>query len=305
MTADEHQFQDELVEVADGVHAYVQLDGSWGLNNPGFVRGRDGLAIIDTCFTERRTRAFLDSIRQTADLPITVLANTHHHRDHTNGNYLVDAATIIGHEACRDRILAAPTLTSKWFPGVDWGDLRAAPPWLTFTDRLALDVSGVRIEAIHLGPAHTDNDVVYWLPERKVLFAGDLAFNGGTPFAFEGSVLGALAAMDALRALGPEVIVPGHGAIGGPELLDQVTDYFEWCWGKAKAGRDAGLTPLEAARTTDLGAYAELVDSERLVANFERCYLELSGAPVASKLEVDAIFAKMVEFRGEPLTCHA
>jgi cyclase len=48
----------ELEEVSSGVFAYVQLDGSWGLNNTGFIVGEDGVTVIDTCFTERRSRWF-------------------------------------------------------------------------------------------------------------------------------------------------------------------------------------------------------------------------------------------------------
>ena len=51
-----------LEEVSPGIYAYIQLDGSWGLNNAGFIRGKDALTLIDTCFTEARTRAYLAAI---------------------------------------------------------------------------------------------------------------------------------------------------------------------------------------------------------------------------------------------------
>ena len=51
------------VEVADGVYAYVQPDGTWWINNTGFVVGPQGVFSIDACSTERRTRAYLAAIR--------------------------------------------------------------------------------------------------------------------------------------------------------------------------------------------------------------------------------------------------
>ena len=60
-------------EVSDGVFAYIQLDGSWGLNNAGFVVGNDGVTVVDTCFTERRARAFLDAIHRVTRLPLRTL----------------------------------------------------------------------------------------------------------------------------------------------------------------------------------------------------------------------------------------
>ena len=95
---DEHAPDPILREVSDGVFAYVQLDGSWGLNNTGFLVGADGVVVIDTCFTERRSRAFLDAVRGVTDRPLRTLINTHHHGDHTHGNYLLPEATIIAHD---------------------------------------------------------------------------------------------------------------------------------------------------------------------------------------------------------------
>src|SRR5947207_2212610 len=124
--------------VGDGIYAYVQLDGSWGLNNCGFIVGRDAVTVIDTCFTERRTRALIDAIATVTPLPLRTLVNTHHHGDHTHGNYLVPSATIIGHALCRDEVLASGHIASAFFQGVDWGELAVNPPFVTFAD--ALDV---------------------------------------------------------------------------------------------------------------------------------------------------------------------
>jgi cyclase len=80
---------------------------------------------------------------------VRALINTHHHGDHTHGNYLFRPAAVIGHRQCREQVLAF-----------------GHPSW-----------EGV----------FSPNDVVAWIPERRVLFAGDLAFNRGTPFVVMGS----------------------------------------------------------------------------------------------------------------------
>src|SRR4051812_15737532 len=76
------------VEVADGVFAYVQPDGSWWLNNTGFVTGAGEVVAVDATSTERRTRALLGAIAEVSTAPVRTLVNTHHHGDHTNGNCL-------------------------------------------------------------------------------------------------------------------------------------------------------------------------------------------------------------------------
>ena len=171
----------EVKEVADRIFCYLQADGSWGLNNAGFVVGRRGATVIDTCFTERRTRTFIDSIRGVTKLPLQTLINTHHHGDHTHGNYLFPDSTIVAHELCREAILEAglpqpDNPIGMLFPNVDWGNLELAAPAVTYQDKMTLYVEDLRLELIFMGPAHTTNDTVVWLPDLKLLFSGDLIF---------------------------------------------------------------------------------------------------------------------------------
>src|SRR3990172_771498 len=271
----------KVEEVSPGIFGYVQLDGSWGLNNTGFIVGKDGVVVIDTCFTEKRSRWFHDAVRKTAgSKAIRTLVNTHHHGDHTHGNYVfLPAATIIGHELCRAEVIAAGHSTKGMFPGVDWGEIVVAPPVVTFEERLNLYVDDLRVELIFVGPAHTTNDIVAWIPERKVLFAGDIVFNEGTPFAMMGSVAGWLDALELLQALPIETIVPGHGPVCGPGVLDEVAAYLRMVQTAAKKGSEAGLGPLEPAYQPDLGRFAWLLDKERFVGNLHRAFSELRGEP--------------------------
>ncbi|SDJ47610.1 MBL fold metallo-hydrolase [Nonomuraea jiangxiensis] len=296
-------------EVSDGVYAYVQPDGSWWINNTGFLAGRRGVICIDACSTERRTRALREAVGKVSDRPITTLVNTHHHGDHTFGNWLFPEATIVGHEGVREQILAdgVPTYRGAWSPEVEWGKLELAPPFLTFTDRITVHSDDLRCEVRHVGhAAHTTNDSYVWIPERRLLFTGDLVFNGGTPFVLMGSVAGALDAIARLRELGAETVVPGHGEICGPEAYDPVEGYLRFVQETARRGREAGLSPLEAARETDLGEWAGLLDSERIVGNLHRAYAELDGQPLGAPIDLVAAVLDMVTYNGgRPLSCLA
>ena len=284
------------------MYAYVQLDGSWGLNNSGFLVGRDGVTVIDTCFTEKRTRALVDTIGSVTSLPLRTLINTHHHGDHTHGNYLLPAATIIGHELCREEMVASGHIATGLFPGVDWGQLQVAPPFVCFEQRLDVYVDDRKVELDFVGPAHTTNDVIAWLPQHRVLFAGDLVFNGGTPFVVMGSVAGSIEAVARLRALGAETIVPGHGGVCGPDVLDRVEGYLRFVQSVAADAHAAGEAPLDAARQADLGEYAEWLDAERIVGNLHRAYAELEDRDC----DVLAAFGDMLAYNGgRPLRCLA
>jgi cyclase len=295
-------------EVSEGVFAYIQLDGSWGLNNTGFIVGDDAVTVVDTCFTERRTRAFIDAIGKVTGLPLRTLVNTHHHVDHTHGNYLIPGATIIAHELCREAVIRTGTPSTNrnpMYPHVQWGDIKLHPPFVTFQDRLNIYAGDLKIEAIFAGPAHTTNDTILWIPERRLLFSGDLLFNGGTPFVMMGSVAGSLQALERLRGLGAETIVPGHGLVCGPEVIGEVAAYLRFVQETARKTFDAGLSPLEAARQTDLGKFANLQDKERLVGNLHRAYSEIRGEPLGTMLEFPKIVSEMIEFNGGPVRCLA
>lgn len=300
-----------LEEIAGGVFAYVQPDGSWMINNTGFLVARDGVTAIDACSTERRTRAFLDTVASVARLPVRTLVNTHHHPDHTAGNGLFTGATIVAHHNAREemRAFGLPGNTGTW-TDVDYGDLTLALPALTFADQLTLWAGDLRCELLFAGqPAHTTNDIVAWIPEHSVLFAGDLVFNGGTPFLLSGSVLGAIQVLENfLKPLGARTIVPGHGPVAGPEVIDEVLGYLYFVRDAAGQALDAGLSPLDAARDISLGQYAQWSDPERIVGNLHRAYADLSGtAPQrGGPVDVPAALADMVAYNGgRPLTCRA
>jgi cyclase len=148
--------------------------------------------------------------------------------------------------------------------------------------------------------------VYAWVPERGVLFSGDLLFHEVTPLLAMGSIAGALDVFQELRQLGARVIVPGHGRVAGPDVIDDVEAYVRLVAEVAREGRAAGASPLEAARQADLGRFAEWPDRERLVGNLHRAYAELDGTPPGAPIDVRAAFADMVAFNdGQPLRCLA
>jgi cyclase len=296
------------VEVGDGVFAYIQPDGSWWINNAGFVAGTSTVLSIDSCATEARTLEYLATVRSLVGRDPDVLVNTHHHGDHTNGNCLFPGAAVVGHHRCRELMLEAGILRPDGvWDSIDWGDLRLRPPFFTFDERLDLWVDDLRVELRHLTTAaHTTNDVVAWIPDQGVMFTGDLVFNGSTPFVLMGSVAGAIEALDRLEEFEAEVVVPGHGAPGTAADLDVTGAYLRFVQVTAEQARAAGLTPLEAAREVDLGPFSELLDCERIVGNLHRAYAELGGVRPGEPIDLAAAFADMIAYNGgRPLRCLA
>ena len=299
-----------LVEVADGVHAWMQPDGTWWLNNAGAVAGDDGTLIVDTCATEARTRRFLDAVHSaTGGAPVRFAVNTHEHGDHTYGNSLLpEQAALIGHEVMREHLLADPFIDGcapAWEPLPEWGAVtRRVPTIVTRTD-LTVHSGSRRIDLLHPGhAAHTEGDLVAWLPEERILFTGDLLFVGLTPLVFAGSVEGAMRSLEWIAGFGPEVVVPGHGPMATaadlPAVLADHERYYRFVLDLAAWGRSQGLGPLEVAGAADLGGFADWPDAERIVLNLHRAYAEAEGRP----MDVYAAVFDAVTWNGGLLTTH-
>ena len=296
-----------LLEVADHVYAYVQPHGGWCLNNAGVLAGRDGAVIIDTVATEKRARRMSEVVDRLGMGPGRTLVNTHHHGDHTFGNFVFGSvATIVAHERARVEMADTGMALTRLWPDVEWGAVRVVLPTITFQDHLTIHALDRRVELIHVGPAHTTNDIVVWLPEDRVLFAGDVVLAGAAPFNLMGSIEGSFRALERLRALGPQTVVCGHGPVAGPELFDETEAYLRWIRTTAAEGIEHGLTPLQVARETGLGPFGHLLDPERVVGNLHRAYDELRGGELGRPLDVVTIFGEMVEYNGGRLpTCWA
>ncbi|MDK9499966.1 MBL fold metallo-hydrolase [Streptomyces katrae] len=296
-----------VVQPAAGVRAYVQPDGGWCLNNAGWISDGGRTLLVDTAATERRALALREAVTASgAALPRTVV-NTHHHGDHTYGNAaFAPEAVIVGHDNARAEQLAAGHQLELIWPATDFGAIEITAPDLTYSDRLTLHVGDTEVRVIHPGTAHTTGDSVVWLPRQRVVFTGDLVFAGGTPFLAMGSLAGSLRALELLRSLDAETVVPGHGPLTDASAYDATERYLRYVAELAREGREKGLTPLEAAQGADLGEFAAWRESERLVANLHRAYAELAGEPEGVPLDILAVLRDMTVMNGgTPILCHA
>ncbi|MFC8509230.1 MBL fold metallo-hydrolase [Streptomyces sp. NPDC057411] len=296
-----------VVALAPNVHAFVQPDGGWCLNNAGFLGDGGETLLVDTAATERRALLLRDAVREAGLAAPRTIVSTHHHGDHTYGNGVFQPeARIIGHENCRAEQLAAGHQLHLLWPQTDFGRVEILPPHLTYRDSLTLYVGEVEVRVIHPGPAHTTGDSIVHLPEQGVVFTGDLVFHGGTPFLPMGSLAGSLRALELLRSLDAPTVVPGHGQVTDPSAYDATERYLLWVRELAREGHAKGASPLETARSAELGEFAGWRESERLVANVHRAYAELEGAAEGAPLDPLTIFTDMATMNGGvPVACHA
>ena len=306
-----------LTQVGERTYAFLQPDGSWGWSNAGLVVGDNEAVLIDTFFDLALTRELLEAARSVTDLPIRKIVNTHHNGDHTWGNQLVEGATVIGHHRCRTELLtAAPPgmlaglreagetngaigYLKRAFEPFDFEGIHIVPPTVTFEDRLWIHPGGTSIRLEYFGPCHTLGDIVAYVPDERVLFAGDIAFIGSTPLVWEGSLLNWIETVGRIAALKPQTIVPGHGPITDIDGLRSMEAYLGHVVAQGAELKDNGLTPEEAAREIDVGNYADWSDPERVVLNLMRLWLELDGRRPSERIDTMTAFGAMAGLAAE------
>jgi glyoxylase-like metal-dependent hydrolase (beta-lactamase superfamily II) len=306
-------FELGLYEVADGVWAYLQPDGSWGYSNAGLVAGEGTSLLVDTLFDLKLTQAMLDAMEGvTATKPIGTVVNTHANGDHCYGNQLVRDARIIASDAALEEMDDVPPPLLHAFKQADLGeetnafvqdafgpftfdDIESVPASDTFTGSLTVDVGGRPVVLEELGPAHTAGDVIAWLPDTKTVFTGDLLFHDSTPIMWAGPVGGLIAACRRIRELEPAVVVPGHGALADVDGVLRLEQYLEWLEHEVTTRHAAGMSAIDAAWDLDLGQYAAWGDSERLVVNVDTLYAGLD--PTHEKMNAVQAFREMARYR--------
>ncbi len=208
---------------------------------------------------------------QTCGKPVRTLINTHHHGDHIGGNYAFTAdCTVLSHGKALPRIAsqgdrllqgtknAATQVGKSEKPGKDaiLKDLAAFDgagytnkswnPTRGLGDKETLTIGGVKFELTHVGPGHTDNDLIIFLPSENVMHAGDLMFNQVWPVIDRpggSDTAGWIAACDAILGICAErktIVVPGHGEVGEKEMAQRQKQMFIALRAKAAAAVKAG-----------------------------------------------------------------
>jgi cyclase len=307
--------------IADGVWAYLQPDGGWGLSNAGLVASHDRASslLVDTLFDLHLTDRMLSALREATPAAhrIATVVNTHANGDHCYGNALIAGADIVASQACAAEMAALPPAALAGLmraapdmgePGAflldifgtfDFDGIELVAPNRTFAGELQLSVGDRAVRLVEVGPAHTDGDVIVHVPDAGVVFTGDILFHGGHPIVWAGPIANWIAACDLVLALdGVTTVVPGHGPVTTPETVARLKGYFEHLANEARARCDAGMSPLDAAADIDLGPYRDLREPERLVANVAALYREM-GADVAT--DPASIVGLMAAARSRPL----
>lgn len=268
----------DTVKVADNIYALV---GDLGQRSPenlghnitsGFIVTAQGVVVIDTGGSLANAQAIHAAIRKVTDKPVIYAINSggQDHRWFGNDYFKRQGARLIASEAAaqdmRERGAAQkafiqPLLKEK-FDGT-----QLVYPDITFKDRYTLPVTGEPIELIFTGGAHTPGDILVWLPQRSIVFAGDIVFVQRLLGVIPGNALHWIKNLEYLRdELKPKIVVPGHGRV--TDIAESLRDSYDYLVFLRDATRqrfaEGAFDPVEASQGLDQSRFKYLENYDNL-----------------------------------------
>ncbi len=281
--------------MAPGVY-FHEGDIRRGHSNNGWIVFDEFVLVIEANFPSG-ARVVMPRIKETTDKPIRFAFNTHHHGDHAYGNQLwaEAGATIVANNGVLEEMKRVETGFFGGAPG-RWEDAaknrpdvagsKLKPPVLLFPRELFFDDGQQRVELRWFGVAHTKGDGFVWLPKQKILFTGDACVNGAFNYLGDADIGEWIKTLEAVKALGAEIVCPGHGPSGGPEIIADQQQYFIELRRQVKLLYDGGKSPAElktalpniAAELKKISRIARYVP-ESLSAHVQKVHGELGGQP--------------------------
>jgi cyclase len=242
-------------EIAPDIFVETEFHGA----NVGFIATGEGVVLIDTPMLPDDARLWIQEIRDRTGQEVVYIINTDHHRGHIIGNQYFPDARVMAHEfawknmrsygdSFRTRLFnlyrnRIPEAVKEWK-----ANLRIIEPEITFTDRTILFKGDKEIHLLPIG-GHTKATTVVYLPQERLLFAGDAVVTDRPPFLSQGDTKQWLDALTYLRKLNYDVLIPGHGELTGKESTERMSEFLRLVRRKVRSAYRAGLSKADTARS--------------------------------------------------------
>jgi glyoxylase-like metal-dependent hydrolase (beta-lactamase superfamily II) len=268
---------------AIGATAPPTYENSGHNNNLSFVVTGDGVIVVNGGASYRLAKALHDEIRTVTDQPVKLVINENGQGPAMLGNsyWAEQGVDILAHEDAIHEVMEEGDFILQNMQRYNRDKAEGTtvvPANLSFSDSYPIEMGGLKIEVMHMGPAHGPGDTQVWIPEWKILIAGDIAFHERMPPIFEGACTKCWIETweNRMEPLAPTYVIPGHGH---PTNLDQVRrythGYLVYLRGKIGDHIDSG-GDLAGAYYVDQSPYEHLDTFEELATkNAGRVYEEM------------------------------
>lgn len=252
--------------------------------NSTLILGDKGAILVDTGMTDRVGAHLRKAVEKITKLPITHIINTHHHGDHILGNAAFPGTEIISSENCKklveetgaDWIAIAESAVGYKLP-----DTKAIPASRTYASqtRTPVEINGVKMEFWVPEAAHTKGDMLVWLPDDKVLIAGDVLVNTTTPNFRDAELKKWIQTLADIRQFPAKTIIPGHGPLmslkDAQAMHKRMADFYA---GVEKLYKDGGAES-DVRQKLSMKDWQKLKHfNEQMGGNINKTWLEVEAA---------------------------
>jgi cyclase len=271
--------------IKEGIYVYV---GNNFNSNCGIVVTQEGLVLIDSGHNPTDSLRILDAVKKISPLPIRFLIDTEPHPDHTTGHFVFSPpATVIAHVGATDsminreketpgRIEKLAVVSPEMRKAVE--GYRFVPPQIEYRQKMILNLGERTFELLYLKGVHSEADTAVWLPRERVLFSASAIvvdqFNILRPFV---TIPDILAASKMMKALNPEVVVPGHGTPGTVKIFDDTEKYYALLVERVGKMVKEGKSLDEIKKEIKMPEYDHWATKERFPTNVEAAYKVVQG----------------------------
>ncbi|MEE4012489.1 MBL fold metallo-hydrolase [Roseibium sp. FZY0029] len=276
-------------ELGRGCYAY----SADGCSNTGVVIGEKGVLIVDAQATPALAEKVLQKVRELTDKPVKQVVLTHFHADNTLGALAFEAGEIISSDLTKrmmeirgvEEIRLARQRDAALFADLP-GNTGVSMPSMTIASSMTIDLGGLDVRLMHLGRAHTMGDLVVWVPQSGVIFAGDLVQKAAVPYCGDAHFADWPRALDRITAFRPTALMPGRGKSAiGPQAVatavETTRDFVVTLRDAAAACVEQSLglkDTFQAVRDALAGRFGSKVDFEfHLPISVARAYDEALG----------------------------
>lgn len=251
--SDEWQYKLEPKQVAENVWCFFGAlevptkENGGNMVNTCYIKGNEGYILWDTGPSYVYAKQAYEAMTKIAGkLPVKHILLSHEHDDHWLGNNYykeVHGAEIVGPESINKNYHVGET-ESRMFKTLSENAIRGTKvihvdKWHKEATKLTVD--GVEVEYVPVGNAHSIEDYFVYIPKTKVILAGDIVMNGRVTSNRDGSVMGQLAAIDAINSKEWTTLIPGHGFIIDKTATDEYKQYFTLMKERVQKAMDDGI----------------------------------------------------------------
>jgi len=271
-------------KIKDGIYVYTaQLNDS----NVTIIETQEGVVLVDTGQTPKDSHIVMAALKKVTSQPVRFIIHTEPHQDHTVGNFAFSPpGIVIAHAGAtasmknadnpaniEKRMAVSPEMREAY------KGYRLVTPNIEYRDKMTLNVGERTLELYYLKNVHSEADTAIWLPKERIVFTAASVtvkrFGNHRPFV---SIPDTLSAIKMMKALNPEVVIPGHGAPGTAKILDDMEQYYNLLLERVGAMAKQGKSLDEIKKELRMPETADWEGKDRFPNNIEAAYRAVKGS---------------------------